>query len=259
MDYEVAPQSGIPLRCDFEGVTDWYQSTCYRELGARATGAALGIKSIWNSTWRTGGRPGKSLGKTSRNPLTTTLGHMIHLVASTKLDSARSYVMHGAFLTQGKASIIPTVFSWGGSISLEGFLPSILLLAVIIVAVAIVVMVILVVVDVIIGLIIIGGEGDLVGLFYSNRLGVYIPPGQGVIGREKVEEDDRPQACFLGGKLSSGWKKSQELSDGDNIGDGGKIVGGAIGACGQKASEAKRSLVKSFEGSREVFPDEARK
>nr|GEV14866.1 hypothetical protein [Tanacetum cinerariifolium] len=28
-----APQSGIPLqRCDFEGVTDWYQSTGYREL-----------------------------------------------------------------------------------------------------------------------------------------------------------------------------------------------------------------------------------
>nr|GEU32330.1 hypothetical protein [Tanacetum cinerariifolium] len=29
-----APQSGIPLRCcDFEGVTDWYQSTRYSELG----------------------------------------------------------------------------------------------------------------------------------------------------------------------------------------------------------------------------------
>nr|GEV31896.1 retrovirus-related Pol polyprotein from transposon TNT 1-94 [Tanacetum cinerariifolium] len=34
MDYEVAPQSGIPLRCcDFRGVTDWYQSTSYSELG----------------------------------------------------------------------------------------------------------------------------------------------------------------------------------------------------------------------------------
>ncbi|GJS32464.1 putative reverse transcriptase domain-containing protein [Tanacetum coccineum] len=31
--YEVAPQSGIPLRCYvFAGVTDWYQSTGYREL-----------------------------------------------------------------------------------------------------------------------------------------------------------------------------------------------------------------------------------
>ncbi|GKD70536.1 hypothetical protein Tco_1324626, partial [Tanacetum coccineum] len=33
--------------------------------GARATGAAPGIKSIWNSTGRAGGRPGKSSGKTS--------------------------------------------------------------------------------------------------------------------------------------------------------------------------------------------------
>nr|GEU54875.1 hypothetical protein [Tanacetum cinerariifolium] len=34
MDYEVAPQSGITLRCcEFGGVTDWYQSTGYRELG----------------------------------------------------------------------------------------------------------------------------------------------------------------------------------------------------------------------------------
>ncbi|GJS96964.1 hypothetical protein Tco_0803932, partial [Tanacetum coccineum] len=52
-----------------------------------------------------------------------------------------------AFLTQRKTSSIPTVFSWGGSIRLEGFLSFILLLAVIIVAV---VMVVLVVVDAII-------------------------------------------------------------------------------------------------------------
>ncbi|GKA16882.1 transposase, MuDR, MULE transposase domain protein [Tanacetum coccineum] len=32
LDYEVAPQSGIPLRCDFGGVTDLYQSTGYNEL-----------------------------------------------------------------------------------------------------------------------------------------------------------------------------------------------------------------------------------
>ncbi|GJW79324.1 hypothetical protein Tco_0141006 [Tanacetum coccineum] len=32
MNYEVAHQSGIPLRCDFEGVTEWYQSTGYSEL-----------------------------------------------------------------------------------------------------------------------------------------------------------------------------------------------------------------------------------
>ncbi|GKA38498.1 hypothetical protein Tco_0731049 [Tanacetum coccineum] len=33
--------------------------------GARATGAAPRIKSIWNSTGRVGGRPGKSSGNTS--------------------------------------------------------------------------------------------------------------------------------------------------------------------------------------------------
>ncbi|GKA53288.1 hypothetical protein Tco_0746603 [Tanacetum coccineum] len=38
----------------------------------------------------------------------------------------------GAFLTQGKAFSIPTVFSWGDSISPDGFLPSILLWLVII-------------------------------------------------------------------------------------------------------------------------------
>nr|GFD56305.1 hypothetical protein [Tanacetum cinerariifolium] len=33
--------------------------------GARATGAALGIRSIWNSTGRASGRPGKFSGNTS--------------------------------------------------------------------------------------------------------------------------------------------------------------------------------------------------
>ncbi|GKE94704.1 hypothetical protein Tco_1579559, partial [Tanacetum coccineum] len=32
--------------------------------GARTTGAAPGIKSIWNSTGRVGGRPGESSGNT---------------------------------------------------------------------------------------------------------------------------------------------------------------------------------------------------
>ncbi|GKF58286.1 hypothetical protein Tco_0171823, partial [Tanacetum coccineum] len=73
-------------------------------------------------------------------------GQMTHLVASLTLDSARSCVMQGAFLTQGKASSIPTVFSWGDSISPNNFLPSILLLLVIIVAVVIVVVTVVLVV-----------------------------------------------------------------------------------------------------------------
>ncbi|GKA10036.1 hypothetical protein Tco_0689469, partial [Tanacetum coccineum] len=75
----------------------------------------------------------------------TVPGLMTHLVASLTLDSTRSCVMQGAFLTQGKASSIPTVFSWGGSISPKGFLPSIMLLVVIIVAVAIMIVLVVVV------------------------------------------------------------------------------------------------------------------
>ncbi|GKC45744.1 hypothetical protein Tco_1063466, partial [Tanacetum coccineum] len=106
---------------------------------ARAISAVLGIKSIWNSTWRMGGRPGRSSGKTSGNSLTTgissVLGQMAHLVSSITLNSARSCVMQSVFLTQGTVSNIPIVFSWGGSISPEGFLSSVLLWLVIIVAV----------------------------------------------------------------------------------------------------------------------------
>ncbi|GKF39494.1 hypothetical protein Tco_0119555, partial [Tanacetum coccineum] len=56
------------------------------------------------------------------------------------------------------------------------------------------------------------------------------------------------------------WKSN--IGDSDNTGDGGKIVGGAIRACGgigERTSEAKRSLVKSSKKLEEVFPGEARK
>ncbi|GKG42277.1 hypothetical protein Tco_0476575 [Tanacetum coccineum] len=65
----------------------------------------------------------------------TVLGQMAHLVASITLKSARYCVMQSAFLTQRKASRIPTIFSWGSSISPEGFLSFVLLWLVIIVAV----------------------------------------------------------------------------------------------------------------------------
>ncbi|GKA89767.1 hypothetical protein Tco_0811579 [Tanacetum coccineum] len=35
------------------------------------------------------------------------------------------------------------------------------------------------------------GPGDPVGLFYPNRLGVCIPPGQGVIGTDIQEKDEK--------------------------------------------------------------------
>nr|GEU53893.1 copia protein [Tanacetum cinerariifolium] len=87
--------------------------------GARATGAAPKTNSILNSTWRSGGGPGSSLGKTFGNSLTTVPSQMTHFVASITLDSARSCVMQGEFLTQGTVSSILTVLSWGGSIRPE--------------------------------------------------------------------------------------------------------------------------------------------
>ncbi|GKF16782.1 hypothetical protein Tco_0061700 [Tanacetum coccineum] len=91
-------------------------------------------------------------------------GLMTHLVASLILDSARSCVMQGALLTQGKASSIPTIFSWDDSISPEGFLPSILLLVVIIIAVVVVVVVVMVVLV----FVVVGGYGN--GFLQSLRL-----------------------------------------------------------------------------------------
>ncbi|GJT42027.1 hypothetical protein Tco_0941892 [Tanacetum coccineum] len=76
--------------------------------------------------------------------------------------------------------------------------------------------------------------------------------------------DSTGVSVSLGGEIFLGGKKCQEsnIGDSDNTGDVGKIVGGAIGACGgigERASEAKRSLVKSFESLGEVFPGEAGK
>nr|GEW68334.1 hypothetical protein [Tanacetum cinerariifolium] len=135
------------------------------------------------------------------------LGQMTHLVTGLTLDNA----------------------SWGGSISPEGFLPSILLVVIIVAVVIIVVPV---------GVVVVIGEG-----------------------RKK--------------------SRGSNIGDSDNTGDEGKIVGGAIRACGgisdsllvalyacmtfiygsswkgEMAREAKRYLDKSSEGSKEVFPGEA--
>nr|GEW15062.1 hypothetical protein [Tanacetum cinerariifolium] len=114
--------------------------------GERATGAALGTNSIWNSTWQSEGRPGLSerscllagmknyqywllIAPSGWSFVSVVPSQMTHLVASITLDSARSCVMQGAFLTHGTVSSIPTVLSWGSSIRPEGFRPFILLLS----------------------------------------------------------------------------------------------------------------------------------
>ncbi|GKF19526.1 hypothetical protein Tco_0068164 [Tanacetum coccineum] len=66
----------------------------------------------------------------------------------------------------------------------------------------------------------------------------------------------------LGGEIFSGEKKCQKsnIGDSDNTGDGGKIVGGTIGACGGIGLvRLKDPLVKSSEKLGEVFPGEAEK
>ncbi|GKC79126.1 hypothetical protein Tco_1129900 [Tanacetum coccineum] len=107
---------------------------------------------------------------------------------------------------------------------------------------------------------------------------------RGSLSKEEVEEDDQERACFRDGKISSGINKSQgsNIGDSGNTRDGGKTVGGTIGAhssgigdsllvalyaCmtliygsswkGEMASKAKRSLDKSFKGSEELFPSKA--
>nr|GEW08789.1 retrovirus-related Pol polyprotein from transposon TNT 1-94 [Tanacetum cinerariifolium] len=87
------------------------------------------------------------------------LGQMTYLFANLTLDSANTCVMQGASCTQRKISMvlfsIPFVLSWGGNISSDSFLPSILLLVVIIVMVVIVVVILIVVVVVIVGVVIV--------------------------------------------------------------------------------------------------------
>ncbi|GJZ48469.1 hypothetical protein Tco_0602301 [Tanacetum coccineum] len=82
--------------------------------------------------------------------VSTVLGQMAHLVANITLNSARSCVMQSAFLTQGTVSSISIIFSWGSSISPEGFLSSILLWLVIIIAVVDVTVVVVIIVAVVV-------------------------------------------------------------------------------------------------------------
>nr|GEV21312.1 hypothetical protein [Tanacetum cinerariifolium] len=91
------------------------------------------------------------------------LGQMTYLVASLTLDSANSCVMQGASCTQRKVSMVlfntPFVLSWGGSISYDSLLPSILLLVVIIVMVLIVLVSLIVVIVAIAGVVIVVVDG----------------------------------------------------------------------------------------------------
>nr|GEW85190.1 hypothetical protein [Tanacetum cinerariifolium] len=162
------------------------------------------------------------------------LGQMTYLVADLTLDSA----------------------SWGGSISSDSFLPSILLLGIIIVTVVIVVVILIVIVVAIVRVVIVVAIIRVVVIF--GGVSSILKLSFVIIGEKKFQE-----------------------SDSDNT--EGTTVGEAIGACsrgisnslvasyacmtsiygssckGEKTSVSKRYLVKSFEESGEVFLGEARK
>nr|GEW87839.1 hypothetical protein [Tanacetum cinerariifolium] len=86
---------------------------------------------------------------------------MTYLVASLAPNSERSCVMQGASCTQRRVFMvsfvfsIPFILSWGVSISLDSFLPSILLLVVIFVTVVIVVVILIFVAVVIVAVVIV--------------------------------------------------------------------------------------------------------
>ncbi|GJY11970.1 hypothetical protein Tco_0381279 [Tanacetum coccineum] len=185
----------------------------------------------------------------------------------------------------GRLPLITIVFSWGDNISPDGFLPSILLLLVIIVAVSIVVkaganefhrqcffsleynskfpLQVIGTVAREIADSVRSNPADKANSAFSTFEIESICHGSSLSSSDVVEEDDRKWARFLGGKISLGRKKSRGSNSGDggNTKDGGKIVNGVIGArgggIGEMASEAKRSLDKSSEGSEEMFPGEA--
>ncbi|GJY61878.1 hypothetical protein Tco_0462535 [Tanacetum coccineum] len=79
----------------------------------RAWVAAPGIKSIWNSTGRVGGRPGKSLGNTSGEVSDDTSvvgGKVPYLVTFVALLSTRAIVMEMALGELGQRSTIGAEF-----------------------------------------------------------------------------------------------------------------------------------------------------
>ncbi|GKE29266.1 hypothetical protein Tco_1444650 [Tanacetum coccineum] len=94
------------------------------------------------------------------------LSQMDHLIVNITLNSAKSCVMQSAFLTQGTVSNISIIFSWGDSISPEGFLSSVLLWLVIIVAVVGVGVGVMVVVVIIVVVVVVVESSSIVKILF---------------------------------------------------------------------------------------------
>ncbi|GJV28766.1 hypothetical protein Tco_1385214 [Tanacetum coccineum] len=89
-------------------------------------------------------------------------GQMTYPVASLTLDSARSYVMQGAPFTKRSISSIPI----GGSISPEGFLPSILLVVFMVTVVIVMVTLVVVVVMIFGVVVVVDGVSSIIKLLF---------------------------------------------------------------------------------------------
>ncbi|GJR93789.1 hypothetical protein Tco_0265963 [Tanacetum coccineum] len=90
--------------------------------GARATGAAPGIKLICNSTGRAEGRPGKSSGNTLGK--SRTIGKVPYLVALVALLGARVIVVKMALGALMQGSPIRLLFACPHIVDLGDILPS---------------------------------------------------------------------------------------------------------------------------------------
>nr|GEY40193.1 reverse transcriptase domain-containing protein [Tanacetum cinerariifolium] len=190
---------------------------------------------------------------------------MTHFVASSTLDSAKSYVMQGAFCTQRKVSCVPFVFSilfvlsQGGNMSPDSFLPSILLLVAIIAIVVVTIVVVVAVAGVPsvlkLSFMVIANETNssfrtieverlethkllrwtlkrASDLLDSSRTGS-LPSGRVDLSGDEDPTDkdgDIGMGDSTGVLVSLGGGISQEsnIGDGDNTEDGGTIVGGRI-------------------------------
>ncbi|GJR85742.1 hypothetical protein Tco_0209753 [Tanacetum coccineum] len=89
-------------------------------------------------------------------------GQMTYPVASLTLDSARSYVMQGTPFTKRLISSIPI----GGSISPEGFLPSIILMVFMVTVVIVAVILVVVVVVIFWVVVVIDGVSSIIKLSF---------------------------------------------------------------------------------------------
>nr|GEZ55309.1 hypothetical protein [Tanacetum cinerariifolium] len=185
-------------------------------------------------------------------------GQMTYPVASPTLDSARSYVMQGASFTQGIISSIPI----GGSISPEGFLPSIMLM-VIMVTVVIVVVILIVVIVVIVGVVIIVAIIGVVVVVMIIRVVVVDTMEILEFKTSKNRYGDNKMSDSIGGLvfLVTNVGENRMSSGGviDLIGDEDPTDEDGDTGVGEKTSMAKRYLVKLSEEFRELFPDVAGK